>query len=289
MTTFAKHANIIDAELEGRVRNYGWRKVPSQVTTAGIWFDISMSPGSPVPKYWFDAPPLIAKTISQSQDGGIYHGPGVFPYKKYTRKMTALSSSGTPLPMKMILCDYLLYYPTCDDSVPDPQYMDNTISLTRNVSGVGNQVIAVSTAARNGGASFTFSYTNDKGISGRTSPVIYQHNVAALGSLLHNARNTNVSNIPFLPLQNGDTGVRSIESVTMITQDVGLFTLIIVNPFATMLIKENTAVLEKDFLRHKIALERIEDDAFLSFICLPNGSLSGVVLMGDFKVIWDNN
>ena len=50
-----------------------WRKVPSQVTTAGYWFDLSLSPGNPVPKYWFDATPLIAKAIYQSTDGGLFH------------------------------------------------------------------------------------------------------------------------------------------------------------------------------------------------------------------------
>lgn len=60
---------VIDAETEGRLRRYQWRKVPSQVTTAGYWFDLSLSPGNPVPKYWFDATPLIAKSVAQSTDG----------------------------------------------------------------------------------------------------------------------------------------------------------------------------------------------------------------------------
>lgn len=70
---------LVDAEINGAVRRYMWRKVPSQVTTAGYWFDLSLSPGNPVPKYWFDATPLIAKAIYQSTDGGIWHGPDTTP------------------------------------------------------------------------------------------------------------------------------------------------------------------------------------------------------------------
>ena len=35
---------VVNAELEGKVREYQWRKTPSQTTTSGLWFDTSMSP-----------------------------------------------------------------------------------------------------------------------------------------------------------------------------------------------------------------------------------------------------
>lgn len=35
---------LIDAELEGRTNTYSFRKVPSQTTTQGIWFDLALSP-----------------------------------------------------------------------------------------------------------------------------------------------------------------------------------------------------------------------------------------------------
>ena len=69
--------DVVESELCGRVRTYQWRKSPSQTTTARLWFDLSMSPGNPPPKYWFDAAPGVAKAVYQSTDGGFFHGAAV--------------------------------------------------------------------------------------------------------------------------------------------------------------------------------------------------------------------
>ena len=115
MAGFKTIGEVVDAELEGRVRNYIWRKTPVQATTIGIWFDMSMSPGMPTPKYWFDAAPLTAKAVYQSTDGGIQHGANVSPGEKFLRSITtqAVSTTSTSMgPMNCYLLDYLLYYPS---------------------------------------------------------------------------------------------------------------------------------------------------------------------------------
>lgn len=222
---------VIDAETDGASRRYQWRKVPSQVTTAGYWFDLSLSPGNPVPKYWFDATPLIAKSISQSTDGGIYHGQDTAPKQQFLRMTTAMSSSATGLPLPLILCDFLLYYPSVDDSLLDEQLLDNTITLPRYTDGKGVQVIAVTVAGRTGGQSFYFTYTNSDGVSGRISQTVQQNAISAIGTITTSSLSTLLqSGNPFIGLQSGDTGVRSIESVTMLGVDVGLFSLILVKP-----------------------------------------------------------
>ena len=277
---------LVDAELAGKERRYTWRKTPSQVTTAGLWFDLSMSPGRPVPKYWFDAPPATAKVASYSSDGGLEHGGGVSPDEKYLRLTTGIATVATALPLTMILCDYLLYYPSIDDSVLDEQVLDNTVTLPRYTDGEGVQVIAVSVAGRTGGARFYFTYTNSDGVPGRTSQIAYQNNAAALGTLQNSGANNNASAMPFIGLQDNDSGVRSIDSVFMLDADVGLMTLILVKPLGTSVIREITAPVEKDYFMESGLIPRIYDDAYLSFICLPQGSLAATVLMGDIKTIF---
>lgn len=278
---------VIDAELEGRKRHYMWRKIPSQSTSVGYWFDMSMSPGNPPPKYWFDAPPLAAKAITRSADGGIEHGSSVSPSTKYLRLLMAMVSSQTPLPMTLILCDYLLYYPSCDDGTTDAQSMDNSVTLPRYTDGAGVQVLAISVAGRTGGQQFNFSYTNSDGVSGRTSKTYLQTSAAAIGTVVNSGPTAQLGANPFCGLQDGDSGVRSIQSVTMLGADVGLFSLILVKPLAQIVLKEAGSPYEKDLLLADYSIPIIYDDAFLNFVCLPNGALASITVMGDMKVIWD--
>lgn len=278
---------MVDAELEGRMRYYTWRKVPSQTTTARTWFDLTMSPGNPPPKYWFDAPPGIAKAVSQSTDGGLFHGANVSPQSKYLRVVTTSASVATALPMPMILCDYLLYYPSLDDSVTDAQTLDNTVTLPRYTDGKGVQIIAVSVAGRTGGQSFYCTYTNSDGVAGRTSQTVRQNSSAAIGTVVTSAGAGVNSANPFIGLESGDQGVRSIESVTMLGADVGLFALILVKPLAYTQIRGIDAPYEKDLFILGNELPKIEDDAFLSFLCSPFGTLASTPLIGNLKVIWN--
>lgn len=277
---------VVDAELSGKVRDYIWRKTPSQATTSRIWFDLSMSPGMPVPKYWFDAAPLTARQITQSADGGFYHGPNVSPSEKYLRKITTMANASTALPMNVILCDYLLYYPTVDDGTTDEQLMDNTTTLSRYTNGNGVRMIAVTTGARTGGQTFTVKYTNQDGVTGRISQVVTQNTATTLGSIT--TSNTTATNgaDPFIPLQDGDSGVRAVESVTMTNVDTGIFSIILVKPLAQHCFREITVPYEKDFLIPTTDLVKIEDNAFLNFLCLPLGTLAATVLRGDLKVIY---
>jgi len=286
MSGFKTIGEVVDCELNGRVRDYIWRKTPSAATTSGIWFDLSMSPGMPVPKYWFDAAPLTARQITQSSDGGFYHGPNVSPSEKYLRKVTTMANAATALPMNVILCDYLLYYPTIDDGTTDEQLMDNTTTLSRYTDGKGVRMIAVTTGARTGGQTFTVKYTNQDGVTGRVSQVVLQNTSTVLGTIT--TSNTSAKNgaDPFIPLQDGDSGVRAVESVTMTNVDTGIFSIILVKPLVQTCFREVTVPYEKDFLIPTTDLVKIEDNAFLNFLCLPLGTLAATVLRGDLKVIY---
>jgi hypothetical protein len=182
----------------------------------------------------------------------------------------------------------LLYYPSIDDSVLDPQVLDNTVTLPRYTDGKGVQVIAVTVAGRTGGQDFYFTYTNSDGVPGRTSQTVRQNTISAIGTVATSSLSTlAMSGNPFIGLQSGDTGVRSIESVTMLGVDVGLFSLILVKPLARTQIREQTAPVEKDYLIEASDVPEIKDDAYLSWLTCPQGSLNGVTLFGDAQVIFN--
>lgn len=280
MITWIK--SFINTELNGWVNTYSFRKNPSQVTTAWLWFDLALSPGNPVPKYWFGTP-YQSTVISQSLDGGFYHW--LHSNEKYLARTTMMATAATALPMTLTLMDYLMYYPLIDEGTTDEQFMINTTPLTRYTDGAGVQIMAVSVAGRTGWQSFFVNYTNQDGVSGRISGTVIENTSAALGVVVTSATATNGNSCLFIPLQDWDTWVRSIESVTMLGTDVWLFSLVLVKPLATSVIRWIDAPVEVTYINRQ-QIPEIKPDAFLNYVCLPNGALNATWLLFDLKVIY---
>lgn len=271
--------------LQTKLHYATWRKTPSVATTAGVWFDTSMSPGNPVPQYYASSP-LVAKTLSRSGDYGIDHGCNApSGQQKYLNRFLLLSGSATGLPMPYILCDYLLYYPFVDMGTNDEQVMDNTVTLTRNTSGIGNQIMIVSVAPNilsNVRIGVSFIDSNDV-----TQSSIFFTNAATVnGSITSSNNGANLTAVPFIPLGDGIMGVKSITSITVTAgTDVGLFSAVIVKPIVSGVILEQTAPSDDVVLPFKSILPRIEDDAFLGLVTLPSGSLASVPFHGEIETI----
>lgn len=276
-----------DSYEAGQSRITTWRKTPAVTTASGYWFDMSMSPGNP-PAQYYAAAPLAARAMSQSVDGGIFHGAATpSGSDKHLHRFTAFSAGATGLPMPMILADYLMYYPFVDEGSLDPQLMDNTVTLPRYSDGAGVRMMAVVVAAQLGGQSFTVNYTNSDGVAGRVTPA---HTIttgqSVTGTIATSAPATQGCIGPFLALQTGDTGVRSVESVTMNGEDVGLFSLVLVKPLADISLRGIDAPVEVDFLKDRPSLPIVEDDAFLGLIAYPTGTLAAVPFHGTAEYVW---
>lgn len=288
MAGFSSLREIVQSELDGKSRTFTFRKAPSQVTRTRQWFDLSMSPGNPVPQYYASSP-LVGVPMKQSDQGGIFHGAAVSPSVNCVRQLNLQAAVATALPMPVILLDYLYYYPFIDEGTVDDQTLDNTTTpMTRYTDGAGVQIMAVSVAGRTGGQTFNVSYTNQDGVSGRTTTTVIQNTGAVNGTIITSDGALASSAGPFLPLQEGDTGVRSIDTVRMVSgTDVGLFTLVLVKPLLQTQIRGIDAPVETDPFLHKgFTLPVIKDDAFLGLICLPLGSLAATQINGYLKCVW---
>lgn len=289
MSGFKSFKNIVDnEEIQGKSHYSTWRKSPTQSTQNGIWFDLSLSPGNPLP-FYYASTPYESVQISRSINGGLNHGPNVSPSKKVLRKFMIMTSITTALPMNIKIMDYLMYYPFIDESLDgEEQVMINTASLPRYADGVGVQIMAVVVAAHTAGLAQTFicSYTNQDGVSGRLTSPVKLNNQFTNGTIITTAQAQNQCNGPFLPLQSGDTGVRSIQSLTMTGAEVGLMTLVLVKPLAQMSLREAASPVEVDYLKDFSHLPEIKDDAYLNIICSPSGALSATPLHGEIQTAW---
>lgn len=277
---------ILTAYEAGKYLIRSWRKVPSQATASGIWFDLSMSPGNPAPQY-YAAAPLTATVLARSSDGGLDHGPNVSTttVTKYLRKFMAMTQTATAVPLPIYLMDYLLYYSfiTMDAGTQD---LINTNTLTRYTDGAGVQVMAIEVAAQVGGSQFRFTYTNQDGTAGRVSQTVWCNTQVVNGTVITSAPTTNGCAGPFVPLQSGDTGVRSIQQVEFLTGDVGLIALVLVKPLASASIFDITAPVEVDYLIDQNQMPIIKDDAYLNMIVHPSGTLAAAPFDGLIETMW---
>jgi hypothetical protein len=275
---------ILDAHRDGFTFFSGWRKQPTQTTGAGIWFDLSMSPGNPVPNYYIGTPGVFT-ALRYSTDGGIPHGPSVSPKTKLLRIFEIQSANAAPLPVKIL--DYLGFYPFLDQSITDEQFMGNTNPVPRYPDGRGVQMMPVVVAGQIGGGTFFVRYTNQDGVSGRQTPQHIMGTQSVNGTIITSGGAVNNSRAPFMALQEGDTGVRQIDSIVFEgVGDIGLISIALVKVIAESYIRETTAPHERDFSMDMGSLPVIADDAYLNLLALPAGNLSGAPLMGYLQTVW---
>ncbi len=288
MPGFANARVLADAQDAGQYLYASYRKQATQATGAGVWFDLSMSPGNPAPNYYIGTPGVFT-AMKQSTDGGIRHGGNVSPSKKFVRKLLVTTTTAAATPCQLLLMDYIGFYGFVDESILEEQVLDNTTPLPRHADGRGVQMMAVTVAGHGGGQPFTVKYTNQDGVTGRVTQTATMSTQFVNGTILNSQQSgaAYVNNGPFLSLQTGDTGVRSVESVTIGgVGDVGLFALVLVKPLASIALRGIDAPTEIDYLTDMASMPQIADDAYLNFLALPNGSLSGAPIIGMLETTW---
>jgi hypothetical protein len=209
------------------------------------------------------------------------------PSRKFLTHWTQVSNN-IACRGQLILQDYILYYPFVDLDDLSTQTMTNAVSLPRYTNGAGVEVMAVCQSPTAGGGSFVFEYVNQNGVT-KTSPTqVCQAagNVALIGNLISGPNNgTNAKH--YLELAAGDSGVRQINSVTMLAANGGLMALVLVKPLVTAAIREASVESEVELLTMGKPSVRIYDGAFLSHIMFqPSGQIS-TISAGRLSFIWD--
>lgn len=273
------------------------KAVASAATTTNAGVDYSYFAGSPAANFYASAP-LVSAHVEASR--GIYV-PTVSPAKQYLNNIKIMSAASSATNTAngrqlLMLCDYLMYYPFVDtDAVGEEQLMEQTVTIPRYASGV---VIAVAQSASSAIGDFTMSYTNQDGVSGRTSQVNKTFVVAGGGQVV-NALLTGASYNSFVDLAAGDSGVQSIESVTMTAPGGGLMALVIVKPLMLMFFNQESrtttsgniesygACDEFQSVIHKAGMPEIKDGAVLNFFASGfGGSLASSTLVGTLETVW---
>ena len=278
-----------DYEGNGEYWTSFFHKTGSPIlTAAGMWGDLSMAAGTP--KY-------NAYVGSQNEgtpmfgvgNAGLYAGPGIpASMTKHISQVDIQSGSATFSPATFVLCDYLYSYPLTDMDSTDTQVMDNGVApVPRYADGAGVQAIIVTTTPQTGVARCNISYTNSDGVSGRSSSIwTTASNTGMLqgGQASSGAANTQA---PFIPLQGGDKGIRSIDSVTMLASAGGFCAVVLVKPLLQISLREQNTVSEIDYFMQRPSLPRVLDGAYLNFIFTSGAAAISSVIRGSVNFDWN--
>lgn len=279
---FARVSEFARSQVEGRWSSATIRKAPTNASTAGRWVDLSSSPNIPVPNY-FASSPLVAATLDQEK--GILHGLNRAPAETYMQEWSMVTPSANALGDYRLL-DYVLYYPFVEGDNADEQVMDNTVPLPRYADGIGLQIMPVVQAPMAGGGQFSLKYINENDVE-RTTP-LYNFNVVAsnIAEIPTSEQANLAGGNPFVPLVGGDRGVKRIVSITVPTAAGGLLALVLVQPLASLALREINTPAEMRWVERRAGTPRIFDGAYLGMVVNCAGSLAGTSIVGRMDFVW---
>jgi hypothetical protein len=256
----------VDKLKENRVADFSTSTIRIQRPNAS-WQSFSPTPATPTTSVALD------KTSAQS----------ISPIPAVSGRLTMLGArinTSTYSAAAMMVVDLLNVSGGLNGTLTTAQTTNlPTAALTRYTSGEGVMAgIVIYTIIGTTATTVTISYTNSAGTSGRTSTATtfgggFYREVGLL--------------IP-IPLQAGDTGIRSIESVTVAgtTGTAGNFGVCLYKPLAMISLESATGVMPLDSVSTGCiigSLCEIHPDACLtvSAVTVVNFSITGALILGE--------
>lgn len=169
----------------------------------------------------------------------------------------------------LILCDRLSHQGGLSGIVTTAQTTNlPTAALTRYTTGDGVWLgVEIYTAVGATGTTITASYTNQAGTAGRTTRAV------VFGGTGFN----NLSRMILLPLADGDTGVQSVQSVTVLatTGTAGAFGVTLFKPLLVLPVGAGAETFKRHVLNNGfMPLVEVLDDACLFWVTVVSSGLA---------------
>jgi hypothetical protein len=258
---------------------YVYKPTLPGVGANGFFIDLNQTSG--IPKYNpFAGSALTATELVGQGNFGIYPGNFISGRSKHLLSCQFLQQTQTP--DYIYILDYLMFYSLIDTDEQSEQMMNNPITLPRYNDG---RVVLIVQSPLAATAPMTLNYTNQDGVSGRTVTA----NIIPGAAIGVCATGMGIGGggaqaTPFVPLDNGDTGVRSIQSVTMGGAGGGFVCAAIVKPLATVPTYETTAAVEKNYAMFGKCPPEILEGACINLI-IQRGFTGAAILRGEMLFV----
>ena len=276
----------------GKLNRYQWNKITGgSAYTAGRWYDTSLLAGSPIANAWAGTAlnwrACDEATGNGTQIFGMPHGGSVSADIKHLLNAEAWTTAATGVPSTLMLVDLEGYWPGISNNTTSAQTLVGTPS-PRHTDGAGLRLYWVQTAVAGATAqNIALSYTDQNGNTGNTLPVTVAMTASGIVGHISHSGTAGNNYGPFLPLANGDSGVRNVASVTFSAANTGTGALCLARPLAQITLSVTGLMTEKDFLNQIPSLPRIRDGACLVWL-YGAGAATGAstTLAGGIETVW---
>lgn len=278
----------------GQTERTDWNKITGGAAyAAGRWYD-TMTLGGYPPATTYPGTALTWVTCTESGgDGttrfGIPHGGNVSALIKHLSTMAAWSTAATGVPSVLQLVDVQGYWPGINMNVNTAQTLLGT-PVHRYTDGAGCRLFLAARATTGATAhNIAMSYTNSANTAGRTLPVTVAATASAIvPHIVHSGTAANNYG-PFLPMESGDLGVKSVQTVTLSAASGTASTavLVLAKPLATIPLSIASLMTEKDFWNQLPSAPQIKDGACLGFILGTGAAVAAsTTFAGSLETVW---
>lgn len=269
---FTSIDELVSEVTAGKTSRIDWNKITgASAYAAGRWYDMSPLNGTPIANAW--AGTALAwracddATGNGTQIFGMPHGGNVSADTKHLLYAQAVTAVATGVPGVLMLVDMCGYFPGISMNSSSAQTLSGTPSL-RYTNGAGVRAyLAITTASGATAHNVAMSYTDQDGNTGKVLPVTVACTASAIvGHIMHSGTAANNYG-PFLPLANGDSGIRNVASVTLsAASGSGVAALVLAKPIMSIPLTAATIMSERDFVNQLPSLPQIKDGACLTWL-----------------------
>ena len=236
---------------------------------------------------------VTSQTITgTARPNGIYHGGDVSTDVKHLLNASVFSAAATTAPAVYMLIDVLATYPISTVTTTSEQNFLSQAAWPRYADGKGVQAfITPSIVCGAGTPTYRLKYTNTADTSGRltpAAPVLPTSTASAVaGSIPYSG--TGAGKVgPFLPLQAGDQGVKSVQSITLsATHTSGCLNLVICKPLLTIPVTTVGVASERDLVNMLPSMPRVYDGANLQWLMYAGAATpTNSAIYGSLDFAW---
>jgi hypothetical protein len=270
MPGFSTYQEIVAAQQAGNVKTFDFYRTPLTTPTTGnstwqsLWFTTA---NNEKPPGGSTVPGIPGTTYTDS--GSSMTFPAVSPKRKFITKIGAIASQ----PVTLMIYDRLVSVGGLEFDVG---YTFNTPALPRYTDGAGVQAWVEAISGTNNVSTRIASYTNQDGVAGRSGSSLQAIQlVTAYSTLMFGP----------LPLQAGDTGIRSTQQIQGTTAaTTATYSLTLLKPLLMIPISQNLW-FERDFVLESTLLPEIYDGASLCMAIQVTNAAS-TTIQGQLEVTW---